>query len=90
MPLLSILFPHPCFLFDTTPSEGNKKKEGGKDPTCAFKVSFSAPALLDLITQLLTGHPFWAANGKFDNGVRLFWSPHSRGSPALLLAMALC
>lgn len=53
------------------------------------------PALLDLITQLLTGQTFLGfflsgsgeANGKFDNGVRLFWSPLSQLSSTLLVAL---
>lgn len=61
-----------------------EKKARKEELTCALKVSFSAPVLLDLITQLLTRQPFWAANGKFDNGVRLFWSP---AVPALCLRL---
>lgn len=48
------------------------------------------PALLDLITRLLTGQTFFLggeANGKFDNGVRLFWSPLSQLSSTLLVAL---
>lgn len=54
------------------------------------------PALLDLITRLLTGQTFFfffffggsgEANGKFDNGARLFWSPLSQLSSTLLVAL---
>ena len=68
-----------CFLHipafsDTTPIEcKEEKKNHHRDPQSVLKVSVSA--VLDLITQLFIGQPFWATDVKFNSGVGLFRAP---------------